>query len=115
MALYNMELRKRRYSHGHGFYYWYLVDGKKVGNAVVVRRSLANFNIMPKYRRRGYATRFLTAIMENSPDLKRLHAKSCDLKNGLSTSELITFYSKFGFTIFNTTHPYGVLMTRDCG
>ncbi len=51
-------------------------------------------------------------IIENNGNLKRLHAKSCNLKDGLSTKELVKFYRKYGFNIVNTTHPYGILMTR---
>lgn len=108
-----MKLKKRRYSRsGTGCYYWFLVDGKKVGNAMVTLNSLFNFNILPKYRNRGYATKFMSAIVDDCSTLKRLHAKSCDTKNGLSTDELVDFYRKFGFTVFNTTHPYGILMTK---
>jgi len=108
-----IQFRRRRYEKNSDSYYcWLLVNGNKVGNATVIHDSLFNFNILLKYRNRGYASIFMAKIIEDNSKLKRLHVNSCDLKNGLSTKELVKFYRKFGFKIVNTTHPYGILMSR---
>ena len=109
-----MQFKRRRYTKGDdiSYYCWLLIDGIKVGNATVIHDSLFNFKILPKYRNRGYASAFMAKIIEDNGKLKRLHANSCDLKHGLSTDELVKFYRKYGFKIKNTTHPYGILMTR---
>ena len=108
-----IQFKRREYTKGSISYYcWLLVNGIKVGNAVVIHDSLFNFKILAPYRHQGYASIFMTKIIEDNGNLKRLHAKSCDLKNGLSTDELVTFYRKYGFRIVNTTHTYGILMRR---
>jgi len=108
-----MQFRRRRFEKSKVAYYcWVLVNGTKVGNALVIRDTLFNFNILPAYRNRGYASAFMEKIIEHNGKLKRLHANSCDLKNGLQTDELVKFYKKYGFKVKNTTHPYGILMTR---
>lgn len=109
-----IQFKKRKYTKGNNdsYYCWVLVNGIKVGNALVIRDALFNFNILAEYRNRGYASTFMAKIIEDNSKLKRLHAKSCDLKNGLSTNKLVKFYRKYGFKIKNTTHPYGILMTR---
>ena len=112
-----IQFRTRRFEKSKVSYYcWVLVNGTKVGNALVLRvggqRNLYNFNILPEYRNRGYATAFMEKIIEHNGKLNTLYAKSCDLENGLSTKQLVKFYRKFGFKIVNTTHPYGILMSR---
>ena len=84
----------------------------KVGNALVIHNTLFNFNILPGYRNRGFATAFMEKIIEHNGKLIRLHAKPDDLENGISTKLLVKFYRKFGFKIKNTAHPYGILMLR---
>ena len=108
-----IQFRTRRFEKSEVSYYcWVSVNGTKVGNALVIRNTLFNFKILPAYRNRGYATAFMEKIIEHNRKLKRLHANSDDLNSGISTKQLVKFYRKFGFKIKNTTHPYGILMTR---
>ncbi|KKM02274.1 hypothetical protein LCGC14_1786040 [marine sediment metagenome] len=109
-----IQFKRRRYTKDNdvSYYCWLLVNGIKVGNAAIIHDTLFNFNISTKYRNRGYASTFMAKIIEDNGNLKRLHVKSCDLKNGLLTDELVKFYKKYGFKIKNTTHPYGILMLR---
>ncbi len=109
-----IQFKKRRYTKDNdvSYYCWLLVNGIKVGNAAIIHDTLFNFKILPEYRNRGYASTFMEKIIEHNRKLKRLHVNSNDLENGLSTKQLVKFYKKYGFTIKNTTHPYGILMTR---
>lgn len=112
-----MQFRTRRfYDSKKSYYCWVLINGIKVGNALVLRtarqRALFNFNILPEYRNRGYASAFMEKIIEHNGKLNTLHAKSCDLENGLSTKQLVKFYKKFGFKIKYPDHPFGIMMTR---
>ncbi len=100
------------HNHKHSYYCWVLVNSTKVGNALVIRNTLFNFNILPGYRNRGFATAFMEKIIEHNGKLMRLHAKPDEVENGISTKQLVNFYRKFGFKIENTTHPYGILMLR---
>lgn len=112
-----IQFRTRRfYDSKHSYYCWALVNGTKVGNALVLRigsqRALFNFNILPEYRNRGYSTAFMEKIIEHNRKLNTLYAKSCDLENGLSTKQLVKFYKKFGFKVKYPKHPFGIMMTR---
>lgn len=112
-----MQYRTRKFDKSKVSYYcWVLVNGIKVGNALILRvggqRNLYNFNILPAYRNRGYATEFMEKIIEHNGKLNTLYAKSCDLENGLSTKQLVKFYKKFGFKIKYPKHPFGIMMTR---
>lgn len=112
-----MQFRTRRfYDSKKSYYCWVLVNGIKVGNALVLRigsqRALFNFNILPAYRNRGYATEFMEKIIEHNGKLNTLHAESRDLENGLSTKQLVKFYKKFGFKVKYPDHPFGIMMTR---
>lgn len=112
-----MQFRTRKFDNSKKSYYcWVLVNGTKVGNALILRvggqRNLYNFNILPAYRNRGYATAFMEKIIEHNGKLNTLYAKSCDLENGLSTKQLVKFYKKFGFKIKYPKHPFGIMMTR---
>ena len=108
-----MQFRTRRfYDSKTAYYCWVLVDSTKVGNALIIHNTLFNFNILPEYRNRGYATAFMEKIIEHNGKLKRLYANSDDLENGLSTKRLVKFYKKFGFKIKYPKHPFGIMMTR---
>ena len=108
-----MQFRTRIFEKSKGSYYcWVLVNATKVGNALIIHDTLFNFKILLAYRNRVYATAFMEKIIEHNGKLNTLHAKSCDLENGLSTKQLVKFYKKFGFKVKYPKHPFGIMMTR---